>query len=59
MRGRYGTFRRIGALALPMSFGVAIETDRDEIFDEETCVGKSFEIFLRGGGNLTFGSAKR
>ena len=42
-----------------MSFGVAIETDGDEIFDEEACIGKSFEIFLRGSGNLTFdGSAK-
>jgi hypothetical protein len=59
MEGREGTFRRIGAFALAMSFGVAIETDGDEIFDEETCIGKSFEIFLRGGGNLTFGSAKR
>jgi len=57
--GRDGTFRRIGTFTLAVSFGVAIETDWDEIFDEETCIGKSFEIFFCGGGNLTLGSTKR
>ena len=59
VEGRDGTFRRIGAFALAMSFGVAIKTGGDEIFDNEPCIGKSFEILLRGSRNLTFGSAKR
>lgn len=42
-----------------MSFGVAIETDGDEILDEETCVAKSFKILFWGSGDLPFGGAIR
>jgi len=53
------TFRWIGTLAFPVSFGVAIETNGDEIFDEETGVGEPLEIFLGSSGDLPFGGANR
>jgi hypothetical protein len=49
----------LGHSLLPCPLVLQSKTDWDEIFDEETCIGKSFEIFFCGGGNLTLGSTKR
>lgn len=54
-----GTFGGIWTFAFSVSFGVAIETDGDEIFDEETCFAKSLKILFWSGGDLSFGGAIR
>ena len=53
-----GTLWCIGTFAFAMPFDVAVEANGDEIFNEEPCVGKTFQIFLRGGCNLAFGGTK-
>jgi hypothetical protein len=52
------TFRRIGTFASAVSLCVAIETDGNEIFNKEPCIGKTFHVFFCRGCDLSFGRTK-